>query len=98
MCFIDYIYIKLRMNLFKKIRSLNPKVIVDETNRYQADIFTKGRSIHIILTSPNKKSVRVDIIDTFGIVRIPRKTFKKMEDFQVFLLTDFSKLINEYYR
>ena len=95
----DKLYLHQAKNeLIQKIKSLNPKVIVDETNRYQVDIFTKGRSIQVILTSPNKKSVRVDIIDPFGIIRIPRKTFKKMEDFQVFLITDFSKLINEYYR
>jgi hypothetical protein len=95
----DKLYLhQARDELIPKIRKLNPKVIMDETNRYQADIFTKGRSIQIILTSPNKKSVTVDIIDPFGIVRIPRKTFKKKEDFQVFLITDFSKLINEYYR
>lgn len=95
----DKLYLHQAKNeLIQKIKSLNPKVITDETNRYQVDIFTKGRSIQIILTSPNKKSVRVDIIDPFGIIRIPRKTFKKMEDFQVFLITDFSKLINEYYR
>ena len=95
----DKLYLHQAKNeLIQKIKSLDPKVITDETNRYQADIFTKGRSIQIILTSINKKSVRVDIIDPFGIVRIPRKTFKKMEDFQVFMITDFSKLINEYYR
>ncbi len=95
----DKLYLhQARDELIPKIRTLNPKVIMDETNRYQVDIFTKGRSIQIILTSPNKKSVTVDIIDPFGIVRIPRKTFKKKEDFQVFLITDFSKLINEYYR
>lgn len=95
----DRLYLHQAKNeLIQKIKSLNPRVIADETNRYQADIFTKGRSIQVILTSLHKKSVMVDIIDPFGIVRIPRKTFKKMEDFQVFLLTDFSKLINEYYR
>lgn len=95
----DKLYLhQARDELIPKIRTLNPKVIMDETNRYQVDIFTKGRSIQVILTSPNKKSVTVDIIDPFGIVRIPRKTFKKKEDFQVFLITGFSKLINEYYR
>ena len=95
----DKLYLhQARDLLIPKIRALNPKVVMDETNRYQANIFTKGRSIEIILNSYNKRSVTVDIIDPFGIVRIPRKTFKKMEDFQVFLITDFSKLINEYYR
>lgn len=95
----DKLYLhQARDELIPKIRTLNPKIIMDETNRYQADIYTKGRSIEIILTSPNKKSVTVDIIDPFGIVRIPRKTFKKMEDFKVFLITDFTKLTAEYYR
>lgn len=95
----DKLYLhQARDELIPKIRTLNPKVIMDETNRYQADIYTKGRSIEIILTSPNKKSVTVDIIDPFGIVRIPRKTFKKMEDFKIFLITDFTKLTAEYYR
>lgn len=95
----DKLYLhQARDELIPKIRTLNPKVIADETNRYQADIYTKGRSIEIILTSPNKKSVTVDIIDPFGIVRIPRKTFKKMEDFKIFLITDFTKLTAEYYK
>lgn len=95
----DKLYLhQARDELIPKIRTLNPKIIMDETNRYQADIYTKGRSIEIILTSPNKKSVIVDIIDPFGIVRIPRKTFKKMEDFKIFLITDFTKLTAEYYR
>lgn len=95
----DKLYLHQAKNeLIQKIKSLNPKVITDETNRYQVDIFTKGRSIQIILTSPNKKSVRVDIIDPFGIVRIPRKTFKKMDDFKLYMLTDFTRLLNEYNR
>jgi len=95
----DKLYLhQARDELIPKIKTMNPKVIMDETNRYQADIYTKGRSIEIILTSPNKKSVTVDIIDPFGIVRIPRKTFKKMEDFKIFLITDFTKLTAEYYK
>lgn len=95
----DKLYIhQVRDEMMPRLKSMNPKIVVDESNRFQVDVFTKGRSIEIKLNSFHKNSVTVDIIDPFGIVRIPRKTFKKMNDFKLYMLTDFTRLLNEYNR
>ncbi len=84
--------------LFPRINMMNPKIVADESNRFQVNVFTKGRSIEIKLNSFHRNSVTVDVIDPFGIVRIPRKTFKRMDDFRLYMLTDFTRLLNEYNR
>lgn len=84
--------------LLPRINIMNPKIVANESNRFQVNVFTKGRSIEIKLNSFHRNSVTVDVIDPFGIVRIPRKTFKKMDDFKLYMLTDFTRLLNEYSR
>lgn len=95
----DKLYIhQVRDEMMPRLRSMNPEIVTDCSNKFQANVFTKGRSIEIKLNSFHKNSVTVDIIDPYGIVRIPRKTFKKLNDFKLFMLTDFTRLVNEYIR
>lgn len=95
----DRLYVcQVRDELVPRLRGLKYKIVEDETKRFVAAIRVKDRDVEVRLTAIHKNTVTVDIIDPFGIVRISRKTFKKMEDFKVFLITDFTKLTAEYYK
>ena len=95
----DKLYVcQVRDELVPRLKGLKYKIVEDETKRFVAAIRVKDRDVEVRLTAIHKNTVTVDIIDPFGILRIPRKTFKKMEDFKIFLLTDFTKLTSEYYK
>ena len=95
----DKLYVcQVRDELVPRLRGLKYKIVEDETKRFVAAIRVKDRDVEVRLIAIHKNTVTVDIIDPFGIVRIPRKTFKKLDDFKVFLITDFTKLTAEYYK
>lgn len=83
-----------RDELLPKIKHMNPTIIEDSSKRFYASIQVKDRKVEIKLISLHRNSVTVDVIDPFGFIRIPRKTFKKKEDFQLFIMMDISKIYN----
>lgn len=95
----DKLYVfQARDELMPKLKGLQHKVVEDSAKRFVATVRVKDRDVEIRLSVIHRNTVTVDIIDPFGIVRISRKTFKKMEDFKIFLITDFTKLTAEYYK
>ena len=90
----DKLYIfQARDALMNRFIHMKHKILEDSTNRFSVSVKVKDRDIEVRLTCLKKNSVTVDVIDPFGIIRIPRTTFKKLDDFRVFILTDISKIV-----
>ena len=83
-----------RDELFPRIKHLKPKIIEDYSKIFYVSVPVKDRNVEIKLTSLHRNSVTVDVIDPFGFIRIPRKTFKKKEDFQLFVIMDIPKIFD----
>lgn len=84
--------------LLPRLSQMQTNINVDTSTNFYISALVRDRPVEIRLSSPNKKSVIVDVVDPFGIIRIPRKTFKKLDDFKLFVLTDISKLMDEHLR
>lgn len=91
----DKLYVcQVRDELVPRLRGLKYKIVEDETKRFVVAIRVKDRDVEVRLTAIHKNTVTVDIIDPFAFIRIPRKTFKKLDDFKLFMMTEFSKVID----
>lgn len=91
----DKLYVfQARDELMPKLKGLQHKVVEDSTKRFVATVRVKDRDVEIRLTTIHRNTVTVDIIDPFAFIRIPRKTFKKLDDFKLFMMTEFSKVID----
>lgn len=91
----DKLYVfQARDELMPKLKGLQHKVVEDSAKRFVATVRVKDRDVEIRLSVIHRNTVTVDIIDPFAFIRIPRKTFKKLDDFKLFMMTEFSKVID----
>ena len=67
----------------------------DSKECFMINIPVKQRKIQIKAAEYKKGSIMVDIIDPFAMIRIPRKTFKKKEEMESFLLDCIRRIIVE---
>lgn len=79
-----------------RLNTVKPVITEQNNTRTVISVNTKGRAIAINLYTYGGKTVTVDIIDPFGIVRIPRYKLKKKEDLQMFSMVQLCKIIDEY--
>ena len=91
----DKLYVfQARDELMPKLKGLQHKVVEDSAKIFSATVRVKDRDVEIRLSVIHRNTVTVDIIDPFAFIRIPRKTFKKLDDFKLFMMTEFSKVID----
>lgn len=79
--------------LLSKLKPGEFKVTIDSDKCFAVEIPVKQRSIELKLNSYKKGSIVVDIIDPFGMIRIPRKTFHKKESIEIFLMESLRTIL-----
>ena len=80
--------------LLSRINIMNPKIKENSEKRLYISIFLKGRIIEITLNEFSKKSITLDVIDSFGFIAIPRKTFTQKKEFEEFIRTIVMQKLN----
>lgn len=73
--------------LLARINIKNPKIKENSEKRLYLSVFLKGRFVEITLNEFSKKSVTLDVIDSFGFISTPRKTFTQKKEFEEFIRT-----------
>lgn len=90
----DKLYVpQARDELMPRIQSMKHQILEDSDKRFVVSVRIKDRDVQIILAEIYRKTVTVDILDPFGFIRIPRKNFKKMDDFKLFVMTEIPKIV-----
>lgn len=79
--------------LKQKLKPGEFKITIDSDKCFAVEIPVKQRSIELKLNSYKKGSIVVDIIDPFGMIRIPRKTFHKKESIEIFLMDSLRTIL-----
>ncbi len=80
--------------LLARINIKNPKIKENSEKRLYLSVFLKGRFIEITLNEFSKKSITLDVIDSFGLIAIPRKTFTQKKEFEEFIRTIVMQKLN----
>lgn len=81
--------------ILRNIDHQNYEIEYDTKDCFCASIQVKKRKIQIKASSYKKGSVTIDVIDPFGMIRIPRESFKKREELEAFLLKAIKNIILE---
>lgn len=68
---------------------------VDENSQkcFSVKITQGSRVIVITISSYKRNKVNVDILDSYGIIRIPKEDFSKMEEFKTFIVNSCNKIL-----
>jgi hypothetical protein len=76
-------------------RSLNFTEIENSQNCFSVKAMKGSRTITITISSYRRNKVSVDILDSFGLIRIPKEDFFKMEEFRTFIVNSCNQILLE---
>ena len=90
----DKLYVsQARDELMPRIQCMKHQILEDSDKRFVVSVRVKDREVEIILSEIHRKTVTVDVSDHFGFIRIPRKNFKKINEFKLFVMTEIPKVV-----
>jgi hypothetical protein len=71
---------------------MKPDIITDTKSHFEISFKKGSRKVNIALIHHIGYPIDVDITDSYYMIRIPRKSFKKKEKFQEFILKQLQNI------
>jgi hypothetical protein len=77
------------------IRAIKYNITADTPNCFSVSCVSGSRHIDVTIGNYKRNKVTIDIIDSFGLIRIPKQEAKTIEGFREFIVNDFTKIMSE---
>ena len=78
------------------VKCFDYSVTEDSPSCFVVDILNGSRKITVTISSYKRGKVAIDIVDSYGIIRIPKDDLSKFDDFKMAIINSCNKIQKEF--